>query len=55
VLRYILIVVYLTAGAVVANSHHFIRYLMCGLTPIRISGQRSTASAVESTAVRLFR
>ena len=55
VLRYTLIVVYLIAGAVVANSHHDIRYLMCRLTPTRISGQSSTASAAESTAVRLFR
>ena len=54
-LRYILIVVYLIAGPVVANSHHYIRYLMCRLTPTRISGQSSTASAAESTAVRLFR
>jgi hypothetical protein len=55
VLRYILIVVYLIAGPVVANSHHYIRYFMCRLTPTRISGQSSTASAAESTAVRLFR
>jgi hypothetical protein len=30
-------------------------YLMCRLTPTGISGQSTTASSAESTAVRLFR